>query len=83
MAVHIRLSRSGRKKLPVYRIVVADSRCRRDGRFIEILGTYAPKQKEGHDLKINLEKIDSWIAKGAVPSDTVARLIKKSALPAS
>jgi small subunit ribosomal protein S16 len=78
MAVHIRLARHGRKKMPVYRIVVADSRMPRDGRFIEVVGTYAPQQAEG-ELRINQEKVDSWVSKGAVPTDTVARLIKKAA----
>ncbi len=82
MAVHIRLARHGRKKLPVYRIVVADSRARRDGRFIEVVGTYAPQHNDG-EIKIDRERIESWISKGATPSDTVARLIKKSASTAS
>lgn len=77
MAVHIRLARHGRKKMPVYRIVVADSRSRRDGRFIEVVGTYAPQQNDG-EIKINRERIDSWISNGATPTDTVARLIKKA-----
>lgn len=75
MAVRIRLARHGRKKLPVYRIVVADSRFPRDGRFIEIVGTYAPQHKNG-EVKINKDLLDSWVAKGAVPTDTVSRLIK-------
>ena len=78
MAVHIRLARHGRRKMPVYRIVVADSRMPRDGRFIEVVGTYAPQQSDG-ELRINQEKVDSWVSKGAVPTDTVARLIKKAA----
>ena len=77
MAVRIRLSRHGRKKLPVYRIVVADSRCPRDGRFIDVVGTYAPQQKNG-EIKINAELLNAWVAKGALPTDTVARLIKRS-----
>ncbi len=78
MAVHIRLARHGRRKMPVYRIVVADSRMPRDGRFIEVVGTYAPQQTDG-ELRINQEKVDSWVSKGAVPTDTVARLIKRAA----
>ena len=78
MAVHIRLARHGRRKMPVYRIVVADSRMPRDGRFIEVVGTYAPQQSDG-ELRINQEKVDSWVSKGAVPTDTVARLIKRAA----
>ncbi|EQD24672.1 MAG: 30S ribosomal protein S16 [Leptospirillum sp. Group IV 'UBA BS'] len=64
--------------MPVYRIVVADSRARRDGRFIEVVGTYAPQQKDG-EVRLNRERIESWISKGATPSDTVAQLIKRSA----
>ena len=82
MAVHIRLARHGRKKMPVYRIIVADSRSRRDGRFIDVVGTYAPQQKDG-EIRIDLAKVESWVSKGAVPSDTVARLIKKSTSTAS
>ena len=77
MAVRIRLARHGRKKLPVYRIVVADSRFPRDGRFIEIVGTYAPQQKDG-EIRINRDLLNSWVAKGAIPTDTVSRLIKRS-----
>lgn len=83
MAVRIRLSRHGRKKLPVYRIVVADSRFPRDGRFIDIVGTYAPQQGSG-EIRINSELLNSWVAKGALPTETVARLIKRAAsVPAS
>ncbi len=68
--------------MPVYRIVVADSRSRRDGRFIEVVGTYAPQHNNG-EIKINRERIDSWISNGATPSDTVARLIKKASATVS
>ena len=75
MAVKIRLARHGAKKAPYYRIVVADSRARRDGRFIEQVGSYNPTTTPKH-VKIALEKVDKWIADGAQPSDTVARLIE-------
>ena len=75
MAVKIRLARHGAKKAPYYRIVVADSRARRDGRFIEQVGSYNPTTTPKH-VKIVLEKVDKWIADGAQPSDTVARLIE-------
>ena len=70
MAVKIRLARHGAKKAPYYRIVVADSRARRDGRFIEQVGSYNPTTTPKH------VKVDKWIADGAQPSDTVARLIE-------
>lgn len=77
MAVKIRLRRMGAKKAPFYRIVVADSRFPRDGRFIEELGYYDPT-KEPSILKIDDEKAKSWIAKGAQPTDTVKGLLKKN-----
>ena len=76
MAVKIRLRRMGAKKAPFYRIVVADSRYPRDGRFIEELGYYDPT-KEPSVLKIDDEKAKSWIANGAQPTDTVKALLKK------
>ncbi len=78
MAVRIRLKRVGAKKAPVYRIVVADSRCPRDGRFIEEIGYYNPIS-EPVELKVDLAKADEWIKKGAQPSDTVRGLLKKAA----
>ena len=75
LAVKIRLARAGAKKAPFYRVVAADSRAPRDGRFIEILGRYNPRT-EPSTIELNLEKIDAWLAKGATPSDTVARLIE-------
>ncbi|MDO4943818.1 MAG: 30S ribosomal protein S16 [Ruminococcus sp.] len=77
MAVKIRLRRMGAKKAPFYRIVVADSRYPRDGRFIEELGYYDPT-KEPSVLKVDDEKAKSWIAKGAQPTDTVKKLLKKN-----
>ncbi len=75
MAVKIRLRRIGAKKAPFYRVVVADSRYPRDGRFIEEIGTYDPTQ-EPSAVNINVEKAKEWIAKGAQPTDTVKRLLK-------
>ena len=75
MAVKIRLRRIGAKKAPFYRVVVADSRYPRDGRFIEEIGTYDPT-KEPSVVKIDTEKANAWIAKGAQPTDTVKRLLK-------
>ena len=74
--VKIRLHRVGAKKAPFYRIVVADSRSPRDGRFIEELGTYNPAA-DSEKLKVDLERVRYWIANGAQPTDTVRGLIKK------
>ena len=76
MAVSIRLRREGAKNRPYYRVVVADSHSPRDGKFIEILGTYDPKQT-GNNSSFNVERAEYWISKGAQPSDTVRSLIKK------
>ena len=76
MAVSIRLRREGSKNRPYYRVVVADSRSPRDGKFIEIIGTYDPKQT-GQNSSFNAERAEYWISKGARPSDTVRSLIKK------
>ena len=77
MAVKIRLRRMGAKKAPFYRVVVADSRYPRDGRFIEEIGYYNPLTNPA-DIKINAEKATEWIAKGAQPTETVKALLKKS-----
>ena len=77
MAVSIRLRREGTKNRPYYRVVVADNRSPRDGKFIEIIGTYDPK-KPGHNSAIKLDRAEYWISKGAQPSDTVRSLIKKN-----
>ncbi|HYF37110.1 MAG TPA: 30S ribosomal protein S16 [Prosthecobacter sp.] len=77
MAVAIRLRQEGSKGRPVYRIVAADKRFPRDGRFLEILGTYDPAMEKGN-AKVDLEKLNAWIAKGAQPTDTVKSLIKKA-----
>ena len=77
--VKIRLRRMGAKKAPFYRIVVADSRYPRDGRFIEEIGYYNPLT-EPSTIKIDLEKAKNWIANGAQPTDTVKVLLKKAGL---
>ena len=71
------MKRIGTKNTPVFRIVVADSRSPRDGKFIEELGTYQPL-KAGDNFSLNLERAKYWVSKGAQPSDTVASLIKKA-----
>ena len=76
MAVVLRMTRRGSKKKPFYRIVAADSRSPRDGKFLEMLGTYDPLKSE-NNIKIDAEKVASWIKKGAKPSETVASLLKK------
>ena len=78
MAMKIRLARGGSKKRPHYAIVAADSRMPRDGRFIEKLGTYAPMlPKDSEDrIKMDLDKIKAWLAKGAQPTDRVARFLE-------
>lgn len=76
MAVTIRLTRMGAKKKPFYRVVVADSRFPRDGRFIEMVGTYDPTL-DPPAVNLNRDKIITWIKKGAQPSDTVRSLMKK------
>ena len=75
MAVKLRLMRMGKKKQPTYRVVAADSRSPRNGRFIEILGTYDPRH-EPSVVKIDTAKANDWISKGAQPTETVARLLK-------
>ncbi|MFN2476000.1 MAG: 30S ribosomal protein S16 [Chthoniobacterales bacterium] len=77
MSVSIRLRREGTTNSPYYKVVVADSRSPRDGKFIEIIGTYDPK-KQGHNSTLKLDRIDHWISKGAQASDTVRSLIKKN-----
>lgn len=79
MAVRIRLTRIGRHKRPFYRMVVADSEAPRDGKFIEILGTYDPLEEKAA-VKINTERAVHWLNKGALPSDTVKSIFKKSQL---
>ena len=75
MAVKMRLRRMGAKKAPTYRVIIADSRSPRDGRFIEEIGYFNPMSDE---IKIDAEKAKTWIANGAQPTDTVKALLKKS-----
>ena len=77
MAVKIRMKRVGAKNAPFFRIVVADSRSPRDGKFIEELGSYQPLKK-GDNFTLNLDRAKYWISKGAQPSDTVASFLKKA-----
>ena len=77
MSVTIRMSRHGAKKKPIYRIVVSDRRFPRDGRYIEQVGTFDPNARSG-GVKLDQTKIDTWIKKGAKPSQTVSELIKKT-----
>ena len=77
--VKIRLRRMGAKKAPFYRVVVADSRYPRDGRFIEEIGTYDPRQ-EPAAISIDVERAQAWIKTGAQPTDTVRDLLKKAGL---
>lgn len=79
MAVKLRLKRMGKKKAPYYRVIVADSRSPRDGRFIEEIGTYDPNQ-EPAAVKLDLEAAQKWLQAGAQPTDTVARLLKNAGI---
>lgn len=82
MSVVIRLRREGNKNNPYYRIVVTDSRVRRDGSFLDQVGTYDPKKKSGN-FQLDLDKVTAWTAKGAKASETVASFIKKARLQAA
>jgi small subunit ribosomal protein S16 len=75
MAVRMRLTRVGSKKNPIYRVVVADARSPRDGRFIEIVGRYNP-QTDPSTIQFDEDKVKDWLSKGVQPSDAVARLLK-------
>ncbi len=77
--VKIRLTRMGAHKKPFYRIIVADCRARRDGPFIEIIGTYDPK-KEPSEIKVDPDRAKYWIERGAQPTDTVKKLLRKAAM---
>ena len=77
MSVKIRMKRVGTKNLPAFRIVVADSRSPRDGKFIEEIGTYQPLKK-GDNFTLKMDRAQYWISKGAQPSDTVASFLKKA-----
>ena len=79
MAVKLRLTRVGSKKNPIYRVVAADSRAPRDGKFLEIVGRYNP-QTDPSTIELDEEKVRDWLSKGAQPSGTVARLLKAKGL---
>ena len=76
--VRIRLRRVGRKKAPAYRIVVADSKSPRDGKFIEIIGQYAPRQSDELKLNVDADRAKYWMSVGAQPSDTVRSLLRRA-----
>lgn len=79
MATRIRLRRVGRKKVPLYRIVIADQAAPRDGRFIDIIGTYDPRAKAAADkVTLDVEKAKDWVKRGATPTETVATLLTKA-----
>jgi small subunit ribosomal protein S16 len=78
MSVAIRLKREGTKDRPYYRVVVADSRSRRDGRYIESLGTYDPMKSGDDNYVLDLEKMTDWVSKGAKASETVKSLARKA-----
>ena len=83
MSLKIRLARAGAKKRPFYHIVVADSRAPRDGRFIERLGFFSPltpRDQKEHRLKLDLDKVKAWMAKGATPSNRVSRFLDEAGL---
>jgi small subunit ribosomal protein S16 len=79
MAVKIRLRRSGRKKQPMFRIVVADSQSPRDGKFIEVVGQYAPRSGD-NALNLKSERVNYWLDSGAQPTDTVRSLLRKAGI---
>ena len=84
MSTRIRLRRIGRKAIPLYRIVVTDRTSPRDGRFIEILGTYDPRQKDaGKKVTVDVDKAKQWLARGATPTETVESLLKRAGVIAS
>ena len=82
MAVRMRLTRVGSKKKPIYRVVVADARSPRDGRFIEIIGRYNP-QTDPSTIELDEDKVKDWLGKGAQPSDAVSKLIKAAGITTS
>lgn len=77
MATVIRLRREGKKNRPYYRVVAADKRSPRDGRFLELLGTYDP-HKQGTNFNLKMDRIDYWLSVGALPSDTVKSMIRRA-----
>jgi len=78
MSTRIRLRKVGRKKVPLYRIVVSERTAPRDGRFLEILGTYDPKQEGAKKVTVDVAKAKDWLAKGATPTETVEALLKSA-----
>lgn len=80
MAVRIRLTRMGRRNRPFYRIVVADSRSRRDGKFIEQIGTYDPIKKQDENSTVKEDRVLYWLREGAQPSDTVKKILSKAGI---
>jgi len=82
MSVKIRLKRIGAKNAPVFRIVIADNRSPRDGKFIEEIGTYQPRQK-GNNFSLDMDRARFWLQRGAQPSETVASFIKKASKAAA
>lgn len=79
MALKIRLQRKGHRNCPVYKIVVAESTCRRDGRYVEALGNYDPQAKgDAHELVLQIDRAEYWMSVGAQPTDTVRSLIKRA-----
>lgn len=82
MAVRIRLTRMGRKKKPMYRIVVANSEAPRDGKFLEVVGTYDP-MKNPAEVRIKQDRVQAWLEMGAQPSETVKNLLSKAASAAA
>lgn len=80
MTVKLRLQRYGTKKKPYYRIVAATSTVKRDGQFLDIVGLYHPLVKEGQQVRLEKEKIDTWLKKGAQPSDTVKNILSKAGI---
>lgn len=79
MSVKIRLTKTGKKHQISFRIVAQDTRTKRDGRFLELLGFFNPNLKAPQNLKIDMEKLDAWVKKGAKPSVGVAKLLKEGA----
>ncbi|MGA8655581.1 MAG: 30S ribosomal protein S16 [Chthoniobacterales bacterium] len=77
MSVSIRLRREGTKNRPFYRVVVADKRSPRDGKFLEVIGSYDPR-KEGENYQLKLDRVEYWVKNGAQPSETVASMIRKA-----
>ena len=80
MAVKLRLTRMGAKKRPTYRIVATDSRSPRDGKYLELIGTYSPIDSEENQVKVNEEVALKWLNKGAIPTDTVRNLFSKNGI---